>query len=58
MGTNCDKIFRYIRESQTHTKESDYDENKRELLGLGVKVSFDGSFVLYDTRTDGVKCLP
>jgi hypothetical protein len=47
-----------ISESLKHTqKESDYDETKRELLGLGVKVSFDGSFVVYDTRTDGVKVL-
>lgn len=47
-----------ISESLEHTKkDSDYDELKRELLGLGVKVSFDGSFVVYDTRTDGVKVL-
>ena len=47
-----------ISESLEHTrKDSDYDEFKRELLGLGVKVSFDGSFVVYDTRTDGVKVL-
>ena len=47
-----------ISESLKYTqKDSDYDEIKRELLGLGVKVSFDGSFVVYDTRTDGVKVL-
>ena len=47
-----------ISKSLEHTqKDSDYDEIKRELLGLGVKVSFDGSFVVYDTRTDGVKVL-
>ena len=33
------------------------NEKKRELLGLGLKVSSDGSFVVFDTRTDGVKIL-
>ena len=28
---------------------------KRELIGHNVKVSSDGSFVVYDTRTDGIK---
>ena len=34
---------------------SNVDERKREMLGLSVKVASDGSFVAYDTRTDGVK---
>lgn len=29
--------------------------DKRELIGHNVKVSNDGSFVVYDTRTDGIK---
>ena len=29
--------------------------SKRELIGHNVKVSSDGSFVVYDTRTDGIK---
>ena len=33
------------------------NEKKRELLGLGLEVSSDGSFVAFDTRTDGVKVL-
>ena len=41
----------------TYTQASNVNETKRELLGLSVKVSSDGSFVAYDTRTDGVKIL-
>jgi len=40
-----------------YTQVSNVNETKRELLGLSVKVSSDGSFVAYDTRTDGVKIL-
>ena len=47
-----------ISESLSHIGgSSNYNEEKRELLGLGVKVSYDGSFVVYDTRTDGIKVL-
>lgn len=42
---------------QKYKNKSDVDENKRELLGLALQVSSDGSFVAYDTRTDGVKVL-
>ena len=47
-----------------HTKYSEMSESlssistivpKRELIGHNVKVSSDGSFVVYDTRTDGIK---
>ena len=47
-----------------HTKYSDMSTSlasistlvpKRELIGHNVKVSSDGSFVVYDTRTDGIK---
>ena len=47
-----------ISESLQKYKNKSYvDENKRELLGLALQVSSDGSFVAYDTRTDGVKIL-
>ena len=51
------------RDSELSESLVDYDqtttvnEKKRELLGLGLKVSTDGSFVVFDTRTDGVKIL-
>jgi len=47
-----------------HTKYSDMSTSlasistivpKRELIGHNVKVSSDGSFIVYDTRTDGIK---
>ena len=47
-----------------HTKYSEMSQSlgtistlvpKRELIGHNVKVSSDGSFVVYDTRTDGIK---
>ena len=38
-----------------YAEESDSLSNTAELIGHSVKVSNDGSFVVYDTRTDGIK---
>ena len=48
---------KYAEQSQSFTSEGidTYSRKTSELIGHSVKVSNDGSFVVYDTRTDGIK---